>query len=152
MMHFAKYNSCGNDFIIIDNSDGLFPIGKRGCGQSYKYIQALCDRVHGVGASVREDVKISEDLEHKIIGADGLILLRLHQDVVYYMSYFNSNGYPSSFCGNGIMCSAHFAVSLGFCGKKNIGHGQFKTREGVFSFKSDINTVMCWRVIYKGFA
>ena len=140
MMNFAKYNSCGNDFIIIDNSDELFPVGKKGCGQSFQYIKALCDRKHGVGSSLRQDITILGDIEKNKIGADGLILIRAHQDVIYFMSYFNSNGYPSSFCGNGSMCTAHFAVSLGLCGKKSIGKGMFKTREGVFSFQSDINT------------
>ena len=138
-MNFAKYNSCGNDFIIIDNSNELFPIGEKGCGQSFKYIKALCDRTHGGGSSVRQDVEISSVGEHRV-GADGLILIQPSQRVMYVMSYFNSNGYPSSFCGNGSMCAAHFAVSSGFCGKKTIGQGEFKTREGVFSFQSDINT------------
>ena len=38
------------------------------------------------------------------------------------------------------MCCAHFAVHLNMCGNTSIGLGNFKTREGVFSFKSDINT------------
>ena len=46
----------------------------------------------------------------------------------------------TSFCGNGSMCAAHFAVFSGFCGKNYIGQGEFKTKEGIFLFQSDINT------------
>jgi diaminopimelate epimerase len=140
MINFSKYNSCGNDFIIIDNSHKLFPLGKKGGEESFQYIQSLCDRTCGVGSSGRQDVQISDSVEERKIGADGLILIQPHESVIYFMSYFNSNGYLSSFCGNGSMCTAHFAVSLGFCDMKPIGKGDFKTREGLFSFESDINT------------
>ena len=140
MMNFSKYSSCGNDFVIIDNRNEVFPIGKKGCGQSYQYIKSLCDRKHGIGSGGRKDVKILEDVKKTTIGADGLILLWSCEDALYRMSYFNSNGYPSSFCGNGSMCCAHFSVNLNMCGNTTLGVGNFKTKEGVFSFKSDLNT------------
>ena len=139
-MNFAKYNSCGNDFIIIDNSHELFSVDKKDGEEYFQYIQALCDRTHGIGSGLREDVKISGNIAEHRVGADGLILIKPYKDVIYFMSYFNSNGYLSSFCGNGSMCAAHFAVFSGFCGKQSIGQGDFKTREGIFSFSSDINT------------
>jgi len=139
-MNFAKYNSCGNDFIIIDNSHELFPVDKKNGEESFQYIKALCDRTHGVGSGFREDVKISGNIREHRVGADGFILINSCQGAIYFMTYFNSNGYPSSFCGNGSMCAAHFAVFSGFCGKNYIGQGEFQTGEGVFSFQSDINT------------
>ena len=109
MIRFCKYNANGNDFIIIDNRKGLFLV-------DHDYIKKICHREVG-------------------IGADGFILLEkdfINKDVLYFINYFNSDGLPSSFCGNGSMCSAHFAVNNDITS----GHkkGLFSTREGVFSF------------------
>ena len=123
MLQYSKYNSCGNDFIIIDDRQGEFLIQS---GDSYSsictqlYIQSLCNRDKG-------------------IGADGLILLQLSQqsNSLYRMVYFNSDGLVSSFCGNGSMCCAHFASSLNSAGQKSIYSGNFDTNEGLFSFEVD---------------
>ena len=40
---FFKYNSAGNDFIIIDNRDDSFLFNT-------EYIKKLCDRNFGIGA------------------------------------------------------------------------------------------------------
>tara|TARA_B100001250_G_C19645964_1_gene720371 strand:- start:187 stop:981 length:795 start_codon:yes stop_codon:yes gene_type:complete len=115
-MQFFKYNSCGNNFIIIDDRENTFSIKKQ-------YIKRLCDRNFGVGA-------------------DGLILLQSDKDVNYFMNYFNSDGAPASFCGNGSMCCGHFAHSLGILNKDiEFGQGLFKTREGTFSVSVRSNTV-----------
>ena len=73
MLNYSKYNSCGNDFIIIDDRQGEF---MNHSGDSYfssstqLYIQSLCNRVNG-------------------IGADGLILLQSSQqpNSLYHMVY-----------------------------------------------------------------
>ena len=114
MIKFSKYNSCGNDFIIIDNRKNIFPTENR-------YIKKLCDR-------------------HLGVGSDGLILLEEDPEVNYFMNYFNSDGFPSSFCGNGSMCCAHFASTIGLLNNIELGIGSFRTREGIFSFKSDIKS------------
>ena len=113
MATFFKYNSCGNDFIIMDNRDETFSI-------STNYIKKLCDRKFG-------------------IGADGFILLEKDESADYFMNYFNSDGLMSSFCGNGNLCCGHLAYHLGILNKKN--KGTFSTREGVFDLQVDDHNI-----------
>jgi len=116
MITFFKYNSCGNDFIIIDNRDKVFSINNN-------YIKKLCDR-------------------HLGIGADGLILLEDSSEANYFMNYFNSDGFIASFCGNGNLCCGHFAHHLDMLNKKNQDYiGTFATREGVFNLQVGTDSV-----------
>ena len=104
---FNKYNSTGNDFVIIDNRHSSFELGQ-------EFIQKICNRNFG-------------------IGADGLILLEKSLVSDYFVNYYNSDGLPSSFCGNGSLCTTHFANSLGIIDSS----GAFETREGVFKCNID---------------
>lgn len=85
---FVKYHGTGNDFVMIDNRQGLISLSKA-------QIQQLCDRRFG-------------------IGADGVILIEQPQSnsTLFYSNYYNSDG-SQSFCGNGSRCSLHFARALG---------------------------------------
>jgi len=86
---FVKYHGAGNDFICIDDRTLAFsPF------ETQKQIAQLCQR-------------------HVGIGADGLILLRKEQDQMLRMVYYNSDGAPSSFCGNGSRCFIHFVHRVG---------------------------------------
>ncbi len=86
---FVKYHGAGNDFICIDDRDLAFkPF------ETQAQIAKLCRR-------------------HLGVGADGLILLRNSSDGQLHMVYYNSDGAPSSFCGNGSRCFIHFAHRLG---------------------------------------
>ena len=91
---FSKYEGAGNDFILIDARQQLpFPLNDQ------PLIERLCDRHFG-------------------IGADGLMLLRNKEGYDFEMIYYNSDGQPSSMCGNGGRCIVAFAADLGI--KKDI--------------------------------
>lgn len=93
---FAKFQAAGNDFILIDNRDGRFPVGDP------LLIQKMCHRQFG-------------------IGADGIILLGMDpQDAKsdFQMRIFNSDGREASSCGNGLRCLVRFLRDLGIVQKK----------------------------------
>jgi len=90
---FSKYSGCGNDFILVDNRNGEFPI------EDESLIQDLCRRSLG-------------------IGADGLILLENSQNADYRMRIFNADGREAEMCGNGLRCFGMFIKELGISGNK----------------------------------
>lgn len=104
LIQFSKYHGTGNDFIMIDNRDLNLQL-------SQSQIAELCNRRFG-------------------IGADGLILLEMKERVVH-MVYFNSDGAPSSMCGNGARCFVDFCRTLNILEDE----GEFLAVDGMHPFK-----------------
>jgi diaminopimelate epimerase len=87
---FYKYEGTGNDFILFDERGGVLPL-------STAMIKRLCDRHFG-------------------IGADGVLFLQPEPGYAFRMKYYNADGSPATFCGNGGRCISAFARMLGVAG------------------------------------
>lgn len=85
---FYKYQGAGNDFILIDNRQLAVN------HNDPAMIARLCDRRFG-------------------IGGDGIMFLQNKEGFDFEMVYYNSDGQPSSMCGNGGRCIVAFAKFLG---------------------------------------
>lgn len=79
----SHYSGCGNDFLLIDNREGLFPELSRDC------INGLCQK--GSGA-----------------GVDGLIIATHSTSADVAMRYYNCDGCEADMCGNGVRCLMQF--------------------------------------------
>ncbi len=88
-MFFSKYQAAGNDFIIIDDRDGSFPL------ENKSFIEKLCSRKFG-------------------IGADGLVLLQNSSFADFRMRIFNLDGLEASMCGNALRCITLYLNGLDF--------------------------------------
>ncbi len=87
-LHFYKYQGAGNDFIMVDNRDAAVN------HTDSALLARLCDRRFG-------------------IGGDGIMFLQNAASYDFEMVYYNSDGRPSSMCGNGGRCIVAFAKFLG---------------------------------------
>ena len=88
---FSKYHGCGNDFIMINDTQNQ--LGK--IFENPSTIKRLSDRNIG-------------------IGGDGVIQLRKHGSYDFVMEYYTGkHGTPAMLCGNGSRCSVMFAKDIG---------------------------------------
>lgn len=102
-------NGSGNDFVVIDNREGIVPESTL-----RELTRAVCRR--GLG-----------------LGADGLILIEnptdALPDVDFHWRYVNSDGTDGELCGNGAMCGARFAATHAIAPKQC----RFSTLSGIIT-------------------
>ena len=99
---FLKMHGAGNDFVVIDHRAPFLPEPLE------PLIARLCDRRRG-------------------IGADGVLLLERDPELDFAMRYYNADGRPAEYCGNGARCLSLLALDLG------LGRGgevRFRTAAG----------------------
>lgn len=85
---FWKMHGAGNDFILVDDREGRFPV------TDTAFIARLCDRRRGVGS-------------------DGLLLIQPSDMADFRMRFFNPDGSEADLCGNGARCIARLANEIG---------------------------------------
>lgn len=102
---FVKMHGAGNDFVLIDDRDGKFPV------HDHRHIAAMAMRPGG-------------------IGCEGVIILQKSQSCDFKMLFFNPDGTEAELCGNGSRCIAAFAREIG-AAKGNVM--RFETAAGVVS-------------------
>ena len=88
MISFVKMHGAGNDFILIDDRDGSFPV------DDYMRLAAMATRRSGVGC-------------------EGVILVQNSDRADFKMRFFNPDASEADLCGNGARCVAAFARSIG---------------------------------------
>jgi len=104
MVHFTKMQGLGNDFIVIDNTQGNVCL-------SCEEIRDLADRHFG-------------------IGFDQLLMVEpaLNVGVDFQYTIFNSDGSEVSQCGNGARCFARYVYEKDLVKSKKI---VVETRSGI---------------------
>ena len=90
-MRFWKYQGIGNDFVLLDGSDGSLEIDAGWC-------KKVCDRHYGVGA-------------------DGVLYVMPGESTDITMRIINADGSEAEMCGNGIRCVAKHAYDFGIVKK-----------------------------------
>ena len=85
-IEFWKISATGNDFIVIDNRDGLL-----NAETDKNFIRTICER-------------------RTSVGADGVILLENSEQADYKYVHINADGSIAEMCGNGSRAIAYFAV------------------------------------------
>lgn len=82
---FTKMHGAGNDFILVDNRDDMFPVTDTG------WVQSMASR-------------------HSGVGCDGVILVEhSSQQTHFKMRFLNPDGSEVDMCGNGARCIARYA-------------------------------------------
>jgi diaminopimelate epimerase len=92
-MRFWKYQGIGNDFILLDGTDGSLRIDPEWCRRA-------CDRHYG-------------------IGADGVLYVMPGESTDITMRIINADGSEAEMCGNGIRCVAKHAFDFGIVKKES---------------------------------
>ena len=96
---FTKGHGTGNDFVLIDDFDGVMDLTE-------EQIQHICDRHFGIGADGLIFVTRTENSEVAH-------LLHDEPNAEWFMDYRNADGSKAEMCGNGIRLFARYLTSRG---------------------------------------
>ncbi|NOY11709.1 MAG: diaminopimelate epimerase [Archaeoglobi archaeon] len=91
MVRFTKMHGNGNDFILVDEFEGVVVEEER----KPEFVRAVCHRYFG-------------------IGADGMLFVQKSDVADVRFRYFNSDGSEAEMCGNGIRCFSRYVVEEGY--------------------------------------
>ena len=105
-LRFAKMQTCGNDYIFLENFDGEITCPESLC-------VTFCDRHYG-------------------IGADGIILMERSRKADARMRMFNADGSEGAMAGNALRCMAKYLYDFGHVRKEDM---TIETDTGVKSVK-----------------
>jgi diaminopimelate epimerase len=103
-IHFFKMTGTGNDFIVIDNRNGIID-----ADHCQDFVRNACRR------------KLS-------VGADGIILIENDSEADFKWRFFNADASEAEMCGNGSRCAARFAYLKGIVRSR---HMSFRTLAGI---------------------
>ena len=101
---FLKMHGAANDFVVVDHRRPFLPEAVE------PLVVRMCDRRRG-------------------IGADGVLILEADPEHDFAMRYFNADGAPAEYCGNGARCLARLALDLGLGNRS--GRVRFRTAAGI---------------------
>ncbi len=107
---FTKMEGSGNDFLLIDNHNGLI--------NEFLHTTEVPELVR----------KISD--RHLGVGSDGVIFLEQSVEFPFNMRYFNQDGSEAAMCLNGTRCIVSYAHRLGLIQDK----GKFMAATGPIGF------------------
>ena len=93
-LKFAKMETCGNDYIFLENWDGAITCPESLC-------VTFCDRHHG-------------------IGADGIVLMERSQKADAKMRMFNADGSEGMMAGNALRCMGKYLYDNGIVKKEEM--------------------------------
>lgn len=108
---FMKLHGSGNDFVVIDNREGVVVEADLA-----ELSRLVCRRARS-------------------IGADGVVLIEqaVELGIDFRWRYFNADGSEGEMCGNGAMCGARFADLMGMA----MTEMAFSTMSGVVRARVD---------------
>ena len=119
-MRFWKYQGIGNDFILVDGTDGGLEIDTEWCRRA-------CDRHYG-------------------IGADGVLYVLPGEGTDITMRIINADGSEAEMCGNGIRCVAKYAADNGVVSGDAMSIHTLAGDLGAEVFRGDDGTVKTVRI------
>ena len=111
-MHLEKYHALGNDFLILLDPDGKFPVDG-------EVARRVCNR-------------------HRGVGADGLIRATTDgPEADWVMELYNADGSRAEMSGNGIRCLVKYAIERGLATPRD-GRLSIEAVHGVLKAEASI--------------